>query len=203
MAVIWSIWKCRNKFIFQGKKDSIRQVAWAATRLADDISKIPGHRGATKRKIPVTVSWIKPGSGWHKLNTDGSVRSNIRRDWIAGFSSKLGDVTITQAELLAAREGLRLAWERRIQRIEIELDSEVVLKMINEADTAIHPLGRIIEDCRSLLRKPWESRLIHTRRSGNACADALAKMGHDLENELCVWESIPEEITYLVREDKS
>ncbi|KAL3846223.1 hypothetical protein ACJIZ3_003626 [Penstemon smallii] len=203
MAVSWAVWKNRNKFIFQGHKDSLRQVVCAAKRLVEDISKIQGHRGVSKKRTPSMTKWIKPSIGWHKLNTDGSVRSNLHRDWIVGFSSKLGDVTITHAELLAAREGLRLAWERRVQRIIVEMDSEVVLKMINEADTDIHPLGGIIEDCRGLIRKPWDCQVIHTRRNGNVCADALAKMGHDLKTAICVWDSTPDELLSFVLEDKA
>ncbi|KAL3824718.1 hypothetical protein ACJIZ3_020747 [Penstemon smallii] len=75
-----------------------------------------------------------------------------------GFGSvfmKLGQVTITEAELMAVREGLRMAWNRRVEKLAAECDSKVVVHLINEADTNMRPLGSIIEDCRILLRKPW------------------------------------------------
>ncbi|KAK4480848.1 hypothetical protein RD792_011700, partial [Penstemon davidsonii] len=153
--------------------------------------------------------WVKPDKGWFKVNTDESVlvekksaaAGGVIRDdegvWIRGFSRNLGDVTITVAELLAAREGLSLAWERRLPCIILELDSEVVVKLIRHADTSQHPLGAVIEDCRRLLGMPWESKIVHTKRSGNACADALAKLGHSIGREGHSWDSPPHEVLQI------
>ncbi|KAG8383994.1 hypothetical protein BUALT_Bualt04G0071700 [Buddleja alternifolia] len=55
--------------------------------------------------------------------TGGLLRGNEGK-WLWGFCRKLGKFTITEAELLALREGLNLAWERRVERIVVESDSE-------------------------------------------------------------------------------
>ncbi|KAK4488806.1 hypothetical protein RD792_004596 [Penstemon davidsonii] len=100
-----------------------------------------------------------------------------------------------------AREGLALAWERRLRRVELEVDSEVVLNLINSADTKTHPLGFIIDDCRRLMGMPWECITRHTLRSGNSCADALAKMGHDMEDELQCWDTPLEQLLQWLEGD--
>ncbi|KAK4482042.1 hypothetical protein RD792_012965 [Penstemon davidsonii] len=207
IATVWMIWKSRNKYIFQNVRDPVKQTVFAIKCLVGDMERIPAKKGKRKLGKPSLVSWSKPLKGWHKLNTDGSVLESkncaaagglIRDDtgsWVVGFSRKLGSTSITMAELLAAREGLEMAWEMRLQRLELELDSEVVFSLIKDADVETHPLGNIIKDCRTLIRMPWECRIVHTRRSGNGCADALAKMGHDLDTSLCSWDIAPQNAT--------
>ncbi|KAK4433015.1 putative ribonuclease H protein [Sesamum alatum] len=107
---------------------------------------------------------------------------------------------MTEAELLALREGLKLAWDMRVARIEVEIDSEVVLKLVNRANIDVHPLGAVIADCRKLLRMPWEGKFKHTRREGNACADALAKQSQRIR-EFHLWTEPPEAMQALLRED--
>lgn len=64
------------------------------------------------------VGWVKPNSGWVKLNTDGASKGNpcpagaggIFRDeagnWLGGFMNSLGVATSMCAELGAIRSGL-------------------------------------------------------------------------------------------------
>ncbi|KAL6568748.1 hypothetical protein OROHE_004432 [Orobanche hederae] len=70
------------------------------------------------------VHWQKPCTGWFKLNSDGSpfadthqvAGGGLLRDeyggWVVGFSTKFLNITINVAELLALREGLKLAWDK-------------------------------------------------------------------------------------------
>ncbi|KAG8367574.1 hypothetical protein BUALT_Bualt16G0086100 [Buddleja alternifolia] len=76
----------------------------------------------------------------------------------------LGSLTVNEAELLALREGLRIAWDRRLPRIVAEVDSEVLCNLIKNGDVEVHPLGNIIQDIRILLRNPCRSALQHTKR---------------------------------------
>ncbi|KAL3846302.1 hypothetical protein ACJIZ3_003705 [Penstemon smallii] len=199
-AALWVIWKSRNKAVFEDKIDHIRQVVSALKAMALDLERAFPEKGKRNTKMENTVKWRKPGNGWYKINTDGSVLTNTKT-WVLGFTRSLGESTITSAELMAAREGLCLAWERRFQKVELELDSEVVITLIKHADTTTHPLGGIIEDCRRLLEMPWESRIMHTKRSGNTCADALAKMGHDEWRGSRIWEFPPENLLLLIDGD--
>ncbi|KAK4476678.1 hypothetical protein RD792_015838 [Penstemon davidsonii] len=208
-ATVWAIWKSRNSAVFANKVEHTREIVFTIKKMVMDFEHaFPGKKLISKATT-VQADWVKPDKGWFKVNTDGSVlvekksaaAGGVIRDdegvWILGFSRNLGDVTITVAELLAAREGLSLAWERRLPCIILELDSEVVVKLIRRADTSQHPLGAVIEDCRRLLGMPWESKIVHTKRSGNACADALAKLGHSIGREGHSWDSPPHEVLQI------
>ncbi|KAL6542939.1 hypothetical protein OROHE_010459 [Orobanche hederae] len=136
------------------------------------------------------ISWKWPPPLWTKLNTDGSKRDDVQsaagggllRDaagaFIYGFSNNYGDISITIAELLALRDGLQMAWSRRIPKIQVKVDSEVVLKLFLSSDTWEHPLHNVLGDCRQFKRLSWEFAIAHTKREGNACDDYLAKLGH-------------------------
>ncbi|KAK4490473.1 hypothetical protein RD792_001150, partial [Penstemon davidsonii] len=54
-----------------------------------------------------------------------------------------------------------------------------------------------------LLGMPWESRLSHTLRSGNCCADALAAKGYNVPGGLQVWEEPPEDLLPLLVKDSN
>lgn len=71
-----------------------------------------------------------------------------------------------------------MAWNRKIPYLEVETDSEMAIQLIKNGNVKDHPDEVFITDCRKLLRKPWNSHLMHTRRQGNRCADALAELGH-------------------------
>ncbi|KAG8391142.1 hypothetical protein BUALT_Bualt01G0157100 [Buddleja alternifolia] len=104
--------------------------------------------------------------------------------WEMGFCRKLGQQSIIRAELLALRQGLQLAWERHFEKIIVEIDSEVVWNLVCKGNTRDHPLGCLIGDCHNLLRKPLTRQFVHILREKNSCAYKLAKMGHEMEDNL-------------------
>ena len=81
------------------------------------------------------IGWKWPPSGLMKLNTDGSVigetglagAGGILRDalgnWVAGFTTYLGDYMIDEAESLALIYGLKMAWNLGAMKIIVETDS--------------------------------------------------------------------------------
>ncbi|KAL6534729.1 hypothetical protein OROGR_013404 [Orobanche gracilis] len=205
-SILWWIWKTCNVFIFRNIIANPRVIAFRVKLLASDLaSDLARAFPCLRSRLHNTadVCWKKPQSGWCKLNTDASLYQNttsaamggLVRDgegrWMYGFSMKLGTVSINLAELMALREGLKLSSERQHQKIEVEVDSEVVFKWVQLEDTADHPYAALLKDCRDLLRLPWEIVLRHTKRGGNQCADGLAKLGHNLTGGLHIWETPP------------
>ncbi|KAG8388239.1 hypothetical protein BUALT_Bualt02G0105100 [Buddleja alternifolia] len=114
---------------------------------------------------------------------------------------QLGQQSITRAELLALREGLQLARERRFEKVIVEIDSEVVWNLVSKGNTGDHPLGCLIGDWLNLLRKPWTWQFVHILRQKNSCADKLAKMVHEMEDNLRVWIEAPDELEDLLLKD--
>ena len=110
--------------------------------------------------------------------------------WISGFSLHLGLASNNMAELVVVRHGLKLAWDMGFKFIHLELDSMTMLNWLVEK-TANFPTNMmpLILDCRNLLGRDWEVRVLHIYREANACADALAKRGTHQHHVLSVYSS--------------
>ena len=73
--------------------------------------------------------------GWLKLNVDGSVDNSkglagvggVLRDsmanWVGGFSTRLGECTMEEAETWLLLHGLRMAWDLCARQLLVEIDS--------------------------------------------------------------------------------
>ena len=61
----------------------------------------------------------------------GSLLCNSASAWISGFSLNMGITSNNIAELRAVRQGLILAWELGFKFIHLEIDSMIVLSLVN------------------------------------------------------------------------
>lgn len=97
------------------------------------------------------LRWTKPPSTWKKLNVDGSCKNHqnagafgvVLRDdtgqWIWGFAAQIGQPTFNEAKLERLLRGLELSWEQRIQKLQVEVDSETIFDWVT--DHAVESLG--------------------------------------------------------------
>lgn len=114
VSVIWIIWKNRNKESIENIQPSCFESELAIHTLISDLNvAFPQKISPSKSPVVPKAIWVKPPTGWAKLNTDASVKLNplsvsigglIRN--VAGVLRKIGSCHITTAELWA--------FERRI-----------------------------------------------------------------------------------------
>ena len=88
--------------------------------------------------------------GWGR----GLLRDHEGR-WLDGFSTRFGTCSMVEAELWALIHGLRIAWERGISQLVVEIDSLLVHKWMTKSivGTTKHP--SLIQECHNLLRRNW------------------------------------------------
>ena len=134
---------------------------------------------------PIQVKWNPPTMGWFKLNTYGSSVENpnkvggglIRNSngvWIDGFAWSIGKATSVLTELLAFRDGLRLAVSLGLNSVIIDLDTLSVVSFLNNS-VNIHPyFFPLMDDCRSLLWRIPHYLIQHVFREANRSVDTLA-----------------------------
>ncbi|KAK2378078.1 TMV resistance protein N [Trifolium repens] len=91
----------------------------------------------------ITADWIK------YENTDGAAKSNttmagcggiLRNDndnWITGFSKFLGNTSAYMAEVWGLYEGLSMARSLGIERLEVQVDSEALVKAIKKMEWVV------------------------------------------------------------------
>lgn len=123
------------------------------------------------------MSWIPPPTNFLKLNTDGVAKKDPQRaggggllirdsdeEWILGFYLNFRYFSNVISELSSIRFGLQLAWDRCWKFIIFETNAAAIISLIQTADTRLHSLGPILEECRELLHRNLTIILRHTYR---------------------------------------
>ncbi|OVA09156.1 Reverse transcriptase zinc-binding domain [Macleaya cordata] len=197
-AIIWSIWKMRNRCVFENFKPDIRASIQMAIHIYNDHSPSSdlSHVEApdiTDHNVPLTQRWNPHDATTVKINVDGATAT---RTIAAGIIARnhLGDVmncrtyfdntwigvdAAIEAEARGFLKGLELAREMHAQqpntRFVIEGDSKKVVSYIND-DRLIYPwrIRSILQDCSSI-KKTHGFLVSFIPRLENSTAHALAK----------------------------
>jgi dinuclear metal center YbgI/SA1388 family protein len=128
----------------------------------------------------------------YRLHTDGGARGNpgpagigarlttAAGDVVEDLAEYIGKATNNVAEYKALIAGLEVALDRGVERLDVFLDSELVVKQVNGQykvkDAGLKPLHQ--QAC-LLLSKFHEVDVRHVRREQNAAADALVNQAID------------------------
>ncbi|XP_042969076.1 uncharacterized protein LOC122301760 [Carya illinoinensis] len=197
IIVTWSLWVWRSKARMEGKRVAVSSlwssikaaVAWVGVRLRASRKMNDGDEKVlnffsiplkpVKRKEIHFVRWVKPAVGWFKLNVDGSSLGNPGRMGAGGtirdekgnltwaFAKDLGHGSNNEAELIALFYGLQYCKDLFIRRVEIELDSLLVVHWLEKGRCGIWYLEDYWEKIQSILAT-LEFKVKHTYREGNA-----------------------------------
>ncbi|CAL8164027.1 unnamed protein product [Prunus armeniaca] len=183
----WHLWCWRNKHVFQNEDAvlfSPRQVICGA---AQEWIKSTSNRTVRVNKVQINVAWEPPGSGQFKLNVDGSRRSvtgcigagGVIRDpfggWVSGFAINLGKGQVLEAEIWGLFFGLKLAIEKGISSLIIEMDSAIAVNLCqNSSMLTLHPLAALVRNCCDLKQQVPRCALQHVFHEKNIVADRLA-----------------------------
>jgi ribonuclease HI len=110
------------------------------------------------------------------MNSDGAAKNSERRaghggdllndngTWIAGFDKALGDTTAYMAELWGIYEGLKIANQRGVTRLELRTDSRVIAPSLQERKNGSIMGCTLMKKIRNLLDHLWEVHIIHVYR---------------------------------------
>ncbi|KAG7544019.1 Ribonuclease H domain [Arabidopsis thaliana x Arabidopsis arenosa] len=214
MGVWWGWkWRCGNVFGVNGKcRDRVKFIKELAKEVtaAHSTFSHPLQEGA---RIERQVAWLPPGDGWVKLNTDGASRGNpglataggALRDehghWCGGFALNIGICSAPLAELWGVYYGLYLAWERRVTRVELEVDSKLVVGFLTTGISDSHPLSFLVRLCYGFLSRDWIVRISHVYREANRLADGLANYAFSLPLGFHALDTIPDVVNSIWLED--
>ncbi|XP_027124270.2 uncharacterized protein [Coffea arabica] len=134
------------------------------------------------------ISWMKPPRGTYKLNTDASVINGLAkgggvvRDFegkmIGAFYKEFGEYEVVYAEGLALCSGLQWCMEAGLSDILVEVDSLVLVRLVQNRSVGKWPLCSVLSQLRLLLGKVKGS-ITHIHREANAVADSLAALSRE------------------------
>ena len=214
LAVWWGWkWRCGNIF---GKNSLWRDRVGFLRNLAKEVmSANEAEKGNSNvdHRTERMVGWAPPQSGWMKLNTDGSshgnpgaataggVLRNGEGEWCGGFALNIGRCGALLAELWGVYYGLVAAWEKGIRRLELEVDSQVVVEFLTIGIGDTHSLSFLVRMCHGLLKKDWLVHIVHVYREANRLADGLANLAFSLPFGFHRLDETPIEVVVLLQED--
>lgn len=156
---------------------------------------------------------MPPVTGWVRVNSDGATHGSpwlatavgvIRNEvgeWLGGFAANLGATTTHVAELWRVIHALELAWDKGFRRVEVGMDSMLVLGYIEKGVDRMHPLFSLILRCQGFRTRDWIVRFNHIYHEGNRVADSLANVGFSLSLGVHVFVDPPWEVRNLLLDD--
>lgn len=109
----------------------------------------------------------------------GGVFRDHKGNWLAGFTANFYCSSSNQDEVWALKYAVDISLSKNIQMLEIQFDSQVLVKGIL-GDTTTPNLNTMISDCRLLLKALKKFRIRRIFRETNAVPNLLAK--HRLPN---------------------
>ena len=206
-------WRCGNVF---GENRLWRYIVQFLRNLAKEvISAKEADNGCMDRGRSVTrmIGWTPPRVGWMKLNADGAshgnpgpasaggVLCNGEGEWCGGFAHKIGRCSAPLAELWGVYYGLVIAWEKGISRLELEVDSKMVVEFLTIGIGDSHPLSFLVRLCHGFLTRDWLVRIVHVYRDANRLADGLANLVFSLSFSFHKLDAASSDVVSLLRED--
>ncbi|CAN1784074.1 Putative ribonuclease H protein At1g65750 [Linum perenne] len=78
-----------------------------------------------------------------------------------------------RAELRGIVEGMRLAWDKGVRKLNIQTDSRAAVAILHNESETTHR--------HASLNRDWEVSINHIYREANSAADYLANLGHSLD----------------------
>ncbi|KAK6916728.1 Ribonuclease H domain [Dillenia turbinata] len=152
IATIWLIWKFRCKFVFDKSDLHLNEVVAIIRHVVRDCEATFSVRDVDHNHGRC-VNWLSPGQGHLKLNTDGAVDRSSKLVGMAGFLTKIGIADTLMAELWGVREDLLLAKKCGARKIEIESDSNTLVKYLSLGVEEGNKYFNLIMDCHLLMQE--------------------------------------------------
>ena len=169
--------------------------------------------GSGREIVEKLIAWTRLSEGWVTINTDRASHGNpgraaaggVVRDehgsWLVGFALNIGICSAPMAELWGVYYGLVVAWEKGVRRLRLEVDSALVVGLLQSGVGDSNPLAFLVRLCHGFIAKDWIVRVTHVYREANRLADGLANYAFTLPLGLLLLDSCPEDVTLVMVED--
>lgn len=163
LALVWSSWHERNKFVHGGRLKEPKFIEDVGLWLSS--CQQAQSSSSSSQTLPQSTDkkWRAPNEGCLKMNVDASVVAGmdkigpgaVIRDsqgFVMGAMSKSvsGIFSPFLAECMAIREGLQFAWESGLKVSSVESDAAQAVHSVNNP-AVLAPVDPVIEDILALV----------------------------------------------------
>lgn len=190
--ILYCIWFVRNKKVWEGL------VIPASVAMEISVRQVKDWQAAMERKMQSTsaqhtevktTSWSPPSQGCSKLNVDaflanggtgftiGMLIRNDQGQFVRGKSICFQEsVSVLEAEARGIQLAIEWIEEMGLQHIDIENDSEMVVKAVKNGDYYYSEIGHVLDFCSSNIRSRQDLSIYHVKRQANNAAHLMARV---------------------------
>ena len=116
------------------------------------------------------------------------------RNWVIGFSRKIGITTSYLAELWALRDGLNICLSKHLLDVEVELDTKIVVDVLTSSHLPNLNQSLLMDECRQLATRFNRIRFKHCYCEANRCVDGLVRKGATQIADFVLFDSPPQDL---------
>ncbi|CAN1725502.1 Putative ribonuclease H protein At1g65750, partial [Linum perenne] len=193
----WVLWKRRNRLIFHSENTTVSEVChqvkfWVHLYSSSWNALQASREAPSIARQAQLIGWRPVGEGWFSLNSNGYLYTNSNRAAAGGvirdedgrfttaFAANLGTCSIMRAELRGIVVGMKLAWDKRIRKLRIQIDSKAAADMLLEPGSRNNKHANLLHQFSELISREWSISIHHIYREANFAADYLANLGQSL-----------------------
>ncbi|MCH87362.1 ribonuclease H protein [Trifolium medium] len=198
------LWFLRNKMT-HGSDNVLPTRPWDEIHMRCQLYAQLVSKDVMKQQVNkclADIRWKVPKEGWISINTDGAAKGGTcarcggvlrgeHGEWISGFSKNLEVCSAYVAELWGVFEGLKIARARGFRKIELQVDSQVVVNTLATDRSGSSDGWTLVHNIKRLLELDWEVSILH---EANSVADALANLACLSDGDMVVYESCPPQV---------
>jgi ribonuclease HI len=209
--MLWCVWQRRNKALYQGQVDPVDSIYPLVQRLSSEYYL--ANEIEAPRAVPIPGAWRPSNVCDFKVNFDAAV---FPKHHVTGVGVVIRNgqglpiavacqrypcvYAIDNAEAMAARVALQLAWDVGLRNVEVEGDSLMVITALKDQECCLASYGDIIWDIQHLAVSFQCVKYGHVRREGNNAAHVLARKVLDLHSDFLVWlEDVPGFLDHVIQ----
>ncbi|XP_074347620.1 uncharacterized protein LOC141686486 [Apium graveolens] len=214
----WTVWKARNEKFWNQRKARIDAVVSSAAQYLKQWKEGQGRSNIFLSQPflagdGVSLS-VKPQEDTIKVSVDAAVFSDFSAfdiGMVARNSSghliqakaKLFQEMITPAlaEAMAIKEALSWTKQEQWKKVVIESDSLVAIQAIRGQVPMRSLLGKVVEDCRNLVKGASTTSLFFVKRYANEAAHYIARESYSFRDRVLVGSSVPVEFMFILQVD--
>ena len=190
LITLYCIWKARNDVVFNNKTLDHTRIIFTAAHLFKNYFKDKKNEEKHINRNVENICWKPPDRDKIKLNFDGSVSDIATAGFILrnhdgvpllASAKKIGRTNVLCAEASALRAGLLAVWIHGHQNVQVEGDSKTLIDCINNKCKIPWRIRTFIQDIKAISRNFQNIGFKHIWREPNFAADAVARVGHEVE----------------------
>ena len=130
------------------------------------------------------------------------VWSGMSKEWLRGFSRRLGCLNSFVAELWGLRDGLMVCKNMQLNAVNVQIDAMAVVQLLTRSTNNNLSVLPLIDDCKKLISQIPHVQIMHCYREANSCADSLASIGTVQERSFILYQDPPVDLLELLSSDR-